>query len=74
MAGDDHGGCREIAAAMGGRDGDLLCTPCGNCHRLREFAKPSTPVHVAGAEGVRRSFTLEELLPASFGPDNLDKT
>jgi cytidine deaminase len=69
------GGCREIAAVLVVGDGGLLCTPCGNCRqRLREFAKPSTPVHVAGAEGVRRSFTLDELLPASFGPDNLDKT
>jgi cytidine deaminase len=66
------GGCTEIAAVMVVGDGDLLCTPCGNCRqRIREFAKPVTPVHVAGAEGVRRSFTLEELLPASFGPDNL---
>jgi cytidine deaminase len=29
------------------------------------------PVHVAGLEGVRQSFTLDALLPASFGPENL---
>jgi cytidine deaminase len=53
-------------------DGAALCTPCGNCRqRIREFAKGTTPVHVAGPDGVRRSFTLDELLPASFGPDNL---
>jgi cytidine deaminase len=53
-------------------DGAELCTPCGNCRqRIREFAKPATPVHVAGPEGIRRSFALAELLPASFGPDNL---
>lgn len=51
-----------------------LTTPCGGCRqRIREFAAPSTPVHIAGPEGVRRSFTLDELLPASFGPDNLDR-
>ena len=60
---------REIAVI--GR-GDLLCTPCGGCRqRIREFAGPQTPVHVAGPEGVRRRFTLAELLPYSFGPDNL---
>jgi cytidine deaminase len=68
------GGGRTIREALVIGDGDVLCTPCGNCRqRLREFAKPETPVHVAGPEGVRRSFTLAELLPASFGPDNLAK-
>ncbi len=53
-------------------DGPLPCTPCGNCRqRIREFAKPGTPVHVAGLTGVQQSFTLEALLPASFGPENL---
>jgi cytidine deaminase len=66
------GGGRTIQAALVIGDGDVPCTPCGNCRqRLREFAKPETPVHVAGPEGVRQSFTLAELLPASFGPDNL---
>lgn len=53
-------------------DGAGLCTPCGGCRqRLREFAALTVPVHVAGRDGIRRSFTVEELLPASFGPDNL---
>ena len=52
--------------------GPALATPCGGCRqRLREFAGPDTPVHVGGPEGLRQSFTLDELLPASFGPDNL---
>jgi cytidine deaminase len=53
-------------------DGENLVTPCGGCRqRIREFAGPETPIHIAGPEGVRRSFTLGELLPFSFGPDNL---
>ncbi|HYD64602.1 cytidine deaminase [Azospirillum sp.] len=58
---------------MGGEAGDGgLCTPCGGCRqRLREFAGPDTPVHVCGPEGLRRTFTLGELLPHSFGPGNL---
>lgn len=61
-------------AVMGGREGDgMLCTPCGGCRqRLREFAAPDTPIHVCGPEGLRRTFTLDELLPYSFGPDNLE--
>ncbi len=66
------GGGRAIREILVIGDGAGLCTPCGNCRqRIREFAAPETPVHVAGPEGVRRSFTLGELLPASFGPDNL---
>jgi cytidine deaminase len=29
-------------------------------------------VHVAGPQGVRATFTVDTLLPSSFGPDNLD--
>jgi cytidine deaminase len=54
-------------------DAPELTTPCGACRqRIREFASGATPVHVAGPEGVRRTFTLETLLPESFGPENLD--
>ncbi len=52
--------------------GDLLCTPCGGCRqRIREFATPETKIHVCGPEGLRRTFTCNDLLPASFGPENL---
>lgn len=53
-------------------DGDALVTPCGACRqRIREFGGPETRIHVGGPGGIRASFTLEELLPHSFGPDNL---
>lgn len=66
------GGAKAIREMVVIGDGDALCTPCGNCRqRIREFAHADTRVHVAGPEGVRRSFTLDELLPASFGPENL---
>ncbi|CUA89388.1 cytidine deaminase [Chelatococcus sambhunathii] len=65
-------GGRRIAAALVVGEGTALVTPCGACRqRLREFAREDTPVHVCGPEGLRRSFTLGELLPLSFGPDNL---
>lgn len=66
------GGGRRIAAILVLGETEALVTPCGACRqRIREFASPDTPVHVAGPEGVRRSFTLGTLLPDSFGPDTL---
>ena len=65
-------GERRIAAVLVIGEGEALVTPCGACRqRIREFASPETPIHVAGPEGVRRTFRLGELLPFSFGPDNL---
>ena len=64
----------RIAEVLVVGEGDLLVTPCGNCRqKIREFAGPETPVHIAGPQGVRAVFTLAELLPESFGPDNLRK-
>ncbi len=52
--------------------GDALVTPCGGCRqRIREFAGGHVPIHICGPEGLRKSFTLSDLLPASFGPENL---
>lgn len=62
----------RIAAIVVMGEGEHLVTPCGACRqRIREFAGPDTPIHVAGPEGIRKSFTLDALLPSSFGPDNL---
>ena len=66
-------GRRRIAEILVIGDGDGLCTPCGGCRqKIREFADAATPIHVAGVSGVRASFTLGELLPHSFGPENLE--
>ncbi|WP_068083384.1 cytidine deaminase [Polycladidibacter stylochi] len=44
-----------------------LCTPCGGCRqKLKEFADNDVKVHVANLEGLRRTFTVGELLPAGF--------
>ena len=66
------GGRRIIEAAVVG-GGDALVTPCGGCRqKLREFGARRSRDPCLRREGpVRRSFTLEELLPASFGPENL---
>ena len=65
-------GERRIADICVLGDGPGLCSPCGGCRqRIREFADAGTLVHVAGPEGVRRTFRLSELLPESFGPGHL---
>ncbi len=65
-------GERTITAILVFGEGDLLVTPCGACRqRIREFAGPDTPIHVAGPGGLRATFTLNDILPQSFGPDNL---
>lgn len=74
-------GCKEFTAIaiVGGKLGeDALAqagytAPCGVCRQvLREFVDPSTFVVILARTieeyGV---YTLEELLPESFGPDNL---
>lgn len=67
-------GGTAIRAILVFGEGDELVTPCGACRqRIREFASPETPVAIAGPEGIRARFTLEQLLPASFGPANLPR-
>ena len=68
-------GDRRIRAivVMGGDAGaEEICTPCGGSRqRIREFATPDTPIHICDPAGLRRTFSLEALLPESFGPTNL---
>ena len=59
---------REVAVMA---DAELV-TPCGGCRqRLADFATAATPVHLCGPEGVRRTVTLGDLLPLSFGAADL---
>ena len=66
------GGTRIAEVAVLG-NGDTLCTPCGGCRqKIREFAKGDVKIHCCTEQGVLlKTFTLDELLPASFGPENL---
>ena len=64
------GGRRATALLVVG-EGRAWVTPCGGCRqKLREFAAPDTPVLVADGLGVQLWFTLDELLPHSFGPEH----
>ncbi len=70
MVGAGHRQIVEVVVLGGG---ERLCTPCGGCRqKLAEFAGADTPVHVCGPEGVRKTFTLGELLPFAFDKGNLE--
>ena len=65
-------GARRIKAIVVAGPGPHLCTPCGGCRqKIREFATPATPILICDDTGLRARFTLGELLPESFGPENL---
>ena len=66
------GGKRITEVAVMG-NGDALCTPCGGCRQMiREYASGDVKIHCCTESGTLiRTFTLDELLPFSFGPENL---
>ena len=67
-------GFRAIAIAGGKEDEpDVYSYPCGSCRQfMREFCDPDDlAVIVARSTQDYKIFTLEELLPESFGPDAL---
>lgn len=72
LAGDNK--IKEILI-VGGLKGEifnLLCTPCGGCRqKIREFANENCIIHIADKNKILQSFSLKDLLPYSFGPDNL---
>ena len=65
-------GANQMSDILVFAEGDALVTPCGACRqRIREFAGGDARIHIAGPEGVRRTFTVDDLLPYAFGPENL---
>lgn len=69
-------GSREFQAIaiVGGRNGnwEQFCPPCGVCRQvMREFCSPEFEIVLGTKDGKRRVMLLKELLPESFGPDQL---
>lgn len=62
-------------AIVGGKNQTVTdyCEPCGICRQfMREFCNPSEMrVIIAKSETDYKEFTLEQLLPESFGPESL---
>ena len=52
------------------------CTPCGICRQaLREFCSPKDfQILLARSEEDIKVYSLEELLPQGFGPENMQET
>ena len=66
----------EAIAIVGGSESEAeleFCAPCGVCRQvMREFCNPETfEVILARSVDEYEVFTLDELLPFSFGPENL---
>ncbi|KAJ3259947.1 hypothetical protein HK103_001457 [Boothiomyces macroporosus] len=62
---------KYLAIAITSDQNDFI-SPCGFCRQFMvEFGKKLIVLLVT-AEGKVKKFTLEELLPLSFGPDNLE--
>jgi homotetrameric cytidine deaminase len=66
------GGGGRVVEVVVAAPSELECSPCGGCRqRLREFTELDAPIHLADMERVRRTTSLAELLPLSFGPASL---
>lgn len=66
-------GGRRIRAMTIVGPADSLIVPCGSCRQdIREFADDDTRVYCLKKDGgVGRVYTMDELLPDSFGPENM---
>lgn len=67
----------DAIAIVGGKEDALeleFCAPCGVCRQvMREFCNPEHfEIILAKSKSDYKVFTLEELLPMSFGPENLN--
>lgn len=66
----------DAIAIVGGRDGKAedYCAPCGICRQvMREFVRPDEfVILLAKSPSEYREYTLSQLLPESFGPENLE--
>ena len=67
-----EGNRKILAVAVVTRNGGA---PCGACRQvMREFASLEMPVILTSIDdGFEEEFTLGDLLPRSFGPDDLDR-
>ena len=62
-----------VCGGPGEAEPEDFCTPCGVCRQvMREFCDPETfEIIIARGPKDYKSFLLKELLPESFGPDDL---
>ena len=62
-------GARRIEAILVLGPGRDKITPCGACRqRIAEFSDDKTLIYCADGDGGHAAFSLDDLLPHSFGP------
>lgn len=65
----------DAIVVLGGKDGVVedYCAPCGICRQvMREFCDPNHfEIILPKSREEYKIFTLEQILPLSFGPENL---
>ncbi len=66
------GGGRKIVELAVVAQKLALCPPCGGCRqKIAEFADAATRIYLCDETGVRKTLTMEELLPFSFHTETL---
>lgn len=61
------GGAKKIVEIAVIAEKLALCPPCGGCRqRIKEFASADTKIYLCDDAGVKKTMTMEELLPHSF--------
>jgi cytidine deaminase len=74
VAGAVAAGHRRVVAVAVMGSGDTPTPPCGGCRQvLYEFGGPGLTVIVESLGGERKTYTLNDLLPDAFGPDDLPR-
>ena len=65
-------GERQAQVVLTVCDSEGLATSCGGCRqKIREFATSETIIHACSRNGLWATYTMDGLLPDSFGPEHL---
>lgn len=68
------GGARKIVEIAVIAEKMAPCPPCGGCRqKIAEFADANTRIYLCDETGIGRTMTMDELLPASFETDTIDR-
>jgi len=61
------GGAKKIVEIAVIAEKMALCPPCGGCRqKIAEFADGNTRIHLCDETGIKKSMSMDELLPFSF--------
>lgn len=62
----------QVMVVAGEENDGTFAAPCGHCRQwLYEHGDNDMIIYAAGPEGIRKTFSLGELLPNAFGGSNL---